>query len=62
MRTIFYPDMYARHDLIIESAGMWLEDVIQFKSVPLLSVADEARAIRTYAVSQLSVVFGTLRV
>ena len=32
MRTIFYYDMYARHDVIIESACVWLEDVnsIQF--------------------------------
>ena len=28
MRTIYYPEMYARHDLIIESACLWLEDVI----------------------------------
>ena len=27
MRTIFYHDMYARHDVIIESACVWLEDV-----------------------------------
>ena len=27
MRTVFYPDIYARHDLIIESACLWLEDV-----------------------------------
>ena len=33
MRTIFYYDMYARHDVIIESACVWLEDVnsIQLK-------------------------------
>ena len=27
MRTIFYYDMHARHDVIIESACVWLEDV-----------------------------------
>ena len=27
MRTIFHYDMYARHDMIIESAFLWLEDV-----------------------------------
>ena len=27
MRTIFYYDMYAGHDVIIESACVWLEDV-----------------------------------
>ena len=27
IRTIFYYDMYARHDVIIESACLWLEDV-----------------------------------
>ena len=27
MRTIFYYEIYARHDVIIESACVWLEDV-----------------------------------
>ena len=37
MRTIFYYDMYARHDVIIESACVWLEDVnsIQFFAIQL---------------------------
>ena len=26
-RPCYYPDMYARHDLIIEPACLWLEDV-----------------------------------
>ena len=33
-QTVFYPAVYARHDSIIESACLWLEDVnpIQFNS------------------------------
>ena len=32
-----YSDMYARHDLIMESAFLWLEDVNSIKSVSELS-------------------------
>ena len=32
METIFCKDMYARHDVIIESACLWLEDVHSVQS------------------------------
>ena len=32
MRKIFYPDMYARHDLNIESACSWLDTRLRVKS------------------------------
>ena len=43
--SIFYPDMYARHGLIIKSACLWLEDVISIQSIVLaMSKDDEARS------------------
>ena len=33
-----YYDMYARHDVIIESACVWLEDVNQFNTVAKLGL------------------------
>ena len=44
MKTVSYPDMCARHDLIIESACLWLEDLIsiQFNSIQFNSIQFDA--------------------
>ena len=52
MRTIFYYDMYARHDVIIKSACSCLEDEIQINLITYLSVAAGAAGRRAKALAQ----------
>ena len=49
MRALFYYDIYARHDVIIESACLWLEDVSSIqnsKFMQSLAAVDPALAAR----------------